>query len=288
MPHITDPRPSNRLDGGLQRARGQLKLVLSGSGGDHRIVDIYQRWPIRVLLPMNDNNDSQEIVLLNTAGGLAGGDRLAYDVTVCRGASIAITSQAAEKVYRSLGEPAHVTTKLVVQEGARVAWLPQETIVFDRARFRRHTEVDFHSGAEFLGAESLVLGRTASGEQISDGEIVDGWRIKKDGELVWADELRIVDDAFLHLERRALLSNCRAIATMLFLGPDLDRRFQLFRDVAQAVDCHAGVTAVGGVIVARFAAKLSSDLRAALQRFLLLVEPALESGAFRVPKMWRC
>ena len=84
----------------------------------------------------------EEAVLINTAGGVAGGDRLELCVTALPGASIAVTSQAAEKVYRALNEPARVATRLKARESARLAWLPQETIVFNWARLHRTTEIE--------------------------------------------------------------------------------------------------------------------------------------------------
>src|SRR5260370_32853657 len=102
-----------------------------------------------------------EAVFKNRAGGIAGGDRLGYAVTTLANASIAVTSQAAEKVYRPLSEPARIATKLKACEAAKLAWLPQETIVFNWARLSRETEIDLSSGAELLALEWLVLGRAA-------------------------------------------------------------------------------------------------------------------------------
>jgi len=107
-----------------------------------RIEDVFHRSPMRIMFPRTLNSEVREAVLLNTAGGVAGGDRLECEVTAMDGASLAVTSQAAEKVYRALREPALIATRLAARTGARLAWLPQETILFDRARLRRQTEVE--------------------------------------------------------------------------------------------------------------------------------------------------
>jgi len=143
-------------------------------------------------------------------------------------ASIAVTTQAAEKVYRAIHESAHITTTLRACDAAKLAWLPQETIVFNRARVRRRTQIEVSSGAELLALEWLVLGRAAHGERISAGEITDIWRVIKDGRLIWADSFRATDDVFPHLSRKALLSDCTALATLLYFGPDLDVAFAVF------------------------------------------------------------
>jgi urease accessory protein len=219
---------------------------------------------------------------------MAGGDRLEYSVTALDNASIAVTSQAAEKVYRALDEPARIKTTLKASNAARLAWLPQETIAFNQARVIRETEIDLSSGAELLALEWLVLGRAAHGEKMRAGQITDSWCVKKDGRIIWADSFRVTDEIFPHLSRKALLSDCTAIATLLYSGPDLDDRLQFVRDVIQAPDCQCAATLVGGLMVVRFAAEDSSNLRVALRNFLQQFSSELGPGPFRVPKMWSC
>ena len=148
-------------DKDLQRAHGCGRIVLSGSERGTHIMDIFQRSPIRIMFPRVGGGAIEEAVLINTAGGVAGGDRLECAVTALANASIAVTSQAAEKVYRALSEPARIVTKLKACEAGKLAWLPQETIVFNWGRLSRGTEIDVSSGAELLALEWLVLGRAA-------------------------------------------------------------------------------------------------------------------------------
>ncbi len=156
---ITDPsilsRPADLYadplsDKGLQRADGCGRLVLSGSENGTRIEDVFERSPIRIMFPRTGSRPVEEAVLINTGGGIAGGDQLECSVAALPDASIAVTSQAAEKVYLALYEPARVVTRLKAEESAKLAWLPQETIVFNRARLHRTTEIDLFSGAELL------------------------------------------------------------------------------------------------------------------------------------------
>ena len=275
-------------DNDLQRADGCCRIVLSGSENGTQIEDLFERSPLRVMFPRSEHCAVEEAVLINTAGGVAGGDRLEYSVAALPGASIAVTSQAAEKVYRALDNPARVATRLKARESTRLAWLPQETIVFDRARLHRTTEIELFSGAELLALEWLVLGRAAHGEIVVDGSVLETWRVKKDGRLIWADSLRITDEIFLHLNRKALLSNFNSIATLVYFGPDLETKVEFLREILSALGCDCAVTLVSGIIVARFAAKQSCDLKLALRTFLQHFEPELTPGPFRVPKMWSC
>jgi urease accessory protein len=282
---VNKDRPSDR---DLQRADGCGRIVLSACEKGTRIQDVFERSPIRVMFPRTGHRAVEEAVLINTSGGIAGGDRLECSVAALPGASIVVTSQAAERVYRALYEPARVMTRLKAQESAKLAWLPQETIVFNWARLHRTTEIELFSGAELLALEWLVLGRAAHGEVVVGGNITDSWRVKRNGRLIWADSFRITDEIYPHLKRKALLSNHNAIATLIYFGPDLDKRLDFLREIIPFLGCNCAATLVSGLIVVRFAAKESSDLKLALRRFLQQFGPELGSGPFRVPKMWSC
>jgi urease accessory protein len=284
-PGVSKDRPSDR---DLQRADGCGRIVLSGSENETRIEDVFERSPIRIMFPRTGSCPAEEAVLINTGGGVAGGDRLECSVAALPGASSAVTSQAAEKVYRALNEPARVATRLKARETARLAWLPQETIVFNGARIHRTTEIELFSGAELLALEWLVLGRAAHGEVVVSGSVLEAWRVKKDGRLIWADSFRITEEIFRHLSRKALLSNCNSVATLLYFGPHLDKRLDFLREITPSLGCNCAVTLVSELIVVRFAAKESSDLKLALRSFLDQFGPEIGSGPFRVPKMWSC
>lgn len=270
----------------LQRAKGGCRIVVGGSVKGTRVLDLYQKSPIRVLFPKTGEDRSQEAVLVNTSGGVAGGDRLQLSVTALPASSIAVTTQAAEKIYRALDECAHITTTLKVKNAARLAWLPQETIVFNHARLRRLTEIDISPESELLALECLVLGRTACGEELSAGAITDTWHVRKNRRLHWADTFRLTDDVFPHLSRKALLWDSRALATLLYFGPNREERLQAIRAQSASFDCLCGATVVGGLVIARLAARSSFELKAALRD--LLQELGRESEPFRVPKMWSC
>jgi urease accessory protein len=281
-------RQSEPSDTDLQRAEGTGRIVVSGSEKGTCVTDVFQRSPIRIMFPRVGGAPVEEAVLINTAGGVAGGDWLECTVTALANASIAVTSQAAEKVYRALNEPAHIAAKLRAHAGARLAWLPQETIVFNWGRICRDTEIDVSSGAELLALEWLVLGRAAHGEEVVGGHITDSWRVKKDGRLIWADSFRVTDGVFPQLRRRALLSDCKAVATLIYFGHAVETRLEFVRDIVASLRCQCATTLVGGLIVARFATRLSSELRVALRSFLQQFSREFGPGPFRVPKMWSC
>jgi urease accessory protein len=178
-------------------------------------------------------------------------------------------------------EPARVVTRLKAEASAKLAWLPQETIVFNGARLHRTTEIELFSGAELLALEWLVLGRTAHGEVVVGGNLTDSWRVKRDGRLIWADNFRITDEILPHLNRKALLANGKAVATLIYFGPYLEKRLDFLREIIPSLGCNCAATLVSGLIVVRFAAKKSSDLKFALRSFLEQFGPELGAGPFR-------
>lgn len=272
----------------LQRASGVGRIVLRGSASGTEVLDVYQKFPTRIMLPTIGDGAVREAVVINAAGGIAGGDRLEFEVTALGNALVTVTSQAAEKIYRALDQPARIITRLKAHDAAKLAWLPQETIVFNSARIHRQTEIDLCAGAELMALEWLVLGRTAHGEEILRGHICDRWRVRRDGRLVWADSFLVAEETFPHLRRGALLANFNAIGTLLFLGPHLDRRLAMLREIAQSLACNCAATIVNGLIVVRLAAEASFDLRLALICILQHFGREGDVGPFRVPKMWSC
>jgi len=173
-----------------------------------------------------------------------------------------------------------------VSDGARLAWFPQETILFNWAWLQRETEVEISSGGELLALEWLVFGRGAHGEQIVGGNLSDRWRVKKDGRLIWADTFQVGEEVFPHLKRRALLGNCKAIATLIYFGPEIHKRLELLRDISGSLDCLCAATSVSDLMIVRLAADTSSNLKLSLRALIEQFGPVFGPGPFRVPKMW--
>src|SRR5262245_49122862 len=240
------------------------------------------------MFPQVGNASFQEAVLINTAGGVAGGDRLDTDVTALPDATITLTSQTAERIYCALDQPARISTTLTACAAAKLAWCPQERIVFDRAQVRRETRIALSACAELLSVEWIALGRAAHGDAVAGRSVGDSWRVEQNGRLVWVDTLRITDDMFPHLRRKALLADFTAVATLVYVGPDLKTRLECLRDWAGSLGCHAAATLVGGLIVVRFGAAEASTLRTGLRNVLDQFDRAFGPGPFRVPKMWSC
>ena len=171
----------------LARSNGYCGLSFSGASPRKQLRLLDQTSPCRVLFPRPEEADVFEAAIVTTTGGLAGGDRIAMSIAATEEARVGVTTQAAEKVYRSLGDWTDLSVDISVDSGAALEWMPQETILFNASRFRRRTTIDLRDGASFVGGEMTIYGRTAHGEADPLIDLFDSWRLRKDGRLAWAE-----------------------------------------------------------------------------------------------------
>lgn len=245
------------------RASGTLKLVVVHTESGSAAEDIAESGPLRVRFP-RIRQDRLEAILINTAGGIVGGDRLDFRIETAEAASLAITSQAAEKIYRSNGLTSRISVSLKAEAGSELFWLPQETILFDRARIERQIEADVSSESSLAVCEAVVFGRDAMGEKVERGMLRDRWRIRRDGKLVFADALTLEGDIQSTLNRRATFNGMIAMATLLCVSPDAESKLEPVRAALVGADIEAGASAFEGMLVARILAKDSLSLRASI------------------------
>ncbi|WP_439814604.1 urease accessory protein UreD [Zavarzinia sp. CC-PAN008] len=260
-----------------------MRLGFKQRDGATVLADLYQQGSARVKLPRVERGEPQTGVLINTAGGLTGGDVQSVSVTWERGTRAVVTSQAAEKVYRARDGAARVDVTLNVGQDAQAEWLPQEAILFDRSALTRRTIVTLAPGACFLGVEMLVFGRAAHGETMRQGRVRDTWLIRRGNVPIYADVLALDGAVADRLDRPALGGGARALASLVMVAPDV----AALLDPARAALANAGTTAAAsvldGVLVARVAAPDGASLRGTILGLLNV----LRCGR-PVPKVWRC
>ena len=259
------------------RAVGRIALTVAASSSGSRRARVHEAGSLRVRFPNGTSRGTLDAVIVNTAGGMTGGDRFDIDMTVGAGARLTVTTAAAEKIYRSLGPNTHVGVKADVGPGGALAWLPQETILFDQVRLRRTIEVDLASDAKLVLAEAIVFGRSAMGEAVLRGDLFDRWRVRVGGALVFAETLRLDGAIAQRLAQRAVAAENVAIASVLKLPGD-DTGVAAVRAIDFAGE--VGVSAWNGLAVARLVAPDGATLR----RDLIGVLTAL--GAGPLPRLW--
>ena len=282
---ITAPDPT-RSAPSRQRSHGMVRLHVApagGVGGPTRIVDLAEGGPLRLRCPRQGAERMLEGVLVNTGGGIACGDRFEVSVTVEAEGACLLTTTAAEKIYRSDGPNAEILNRVDLGRGARLDWLPQETILFDEACLTRRFEADLAADASLLVAEIAVLGRAARGERLRRALFEDAWRIRRAGRLVYADQLRLDGGVSDLMARRAIGGGAAAFATILDLTPGAEARLDEARALLDTVleGVEAGASAWNGHLAVRMLAPTVAPLRGAAAHFLAAWRRA------PMPRVWQ-
>jgi urease accessory protein len=266
-----DPRARQRADA---EARASFMRVGERTEPDR----LFETGGLRWRFPRSSS--PCEVAIVNTGGGVAGGDSYRLGLTLSEHAEVEATTPSAERIYRTDGAPARIAMRLVLAPRARLFWLPQETLMFEGARLERKLEADMAAGAALVIAESLVFGRLAMGESRIDASLRDSWRVRRDGELVFADETRL-EHAGAALDRRGVGAGARALATLVAAAPNIEARLPDLRAALDATSdgVEAGASAFDGLIVARLLSASPSRLRAAL------IASIVALGG-RKPRLW--
>jgi urease accessory protein len=259
------------------RARGRIDVSVAQSAGRTRRRRVVEDGSYRIRFP-NVSGEEAESVIVNSAGGVAGGDHFEVAVEVGKGAKLAVLTAAAEKVYRAIDAASQMEVRLKVEAGGRLRWLPQETILFDEARLHRSISVDLDENASLVLAEAVVFGRAAMNETMQRGELVDRWRIRRGGKLVLAETLRLQGEVEKLLARPAAGNGAVALATAVF-APGDDNLVERVRMAIEGCGSEAAISAWNGIAVAR----LCANDAAVLRRDLISV---LNAAGGALPRLW--
>jgi len=259
------------------RARGSVTFDVHLVDGKTRRRQLHESGSLRVRFPSPEGH-GLSAMFVNTAGGAAGGDRFDIDITAGEGTNLTVGTAAAEKVYRSHGPSAEINIALKVAANAHLAWLPQETIVFDRSRTERRIDIDLDATASLIVCEIVIFGRAAMGEKMLTGAFVDRWRLRRGGKLVFAETVRLDGDLGEKLARPAIAGGGLAIGTALIVPGD-EALVERIREATEAFGGEVGISSWNGFAMARFCAQDAAKLRADMMQVLA------RSGA-ALPRLW--
>lgn len=266
------------------RSRGEIDLSFRLRGGRVAIDRSYQSGCLRMRLPRGESpSDPPCAVLMNTAGGVADGDRLDLAVGWGEDTVATVTTQAAEKVYRALTAGCRVSNRLTVARGASAEWLPQETILFDACRLHRDAQIVLAEDVTFLGVESVVLGRTAMGETVRSGALRDRMRIWRNGRLIYADTLALDGEIETLMRRAAIGNGAKAMAVIVHASDTAKARLDPVRDALADAQGLAAASSWNGLLAVRLLARDGETLR----HDVALALSALRDGK-PLPRVWRC
>jgi urease accessory protein len=268
---------------------GQIELKFDRLTDENRTIlaHSYARAPLKVQRPFYAEPDLCQTVLLHSAGGMVGGDRLSYTIDLAPTSRALITTAAATKIYRSQGEISHQQLEINIGANACLEWLPQETIMFDRARYQQDLRVNLAPGATFCAWEVVRLGRSASQETFSHGCWQNAVEVWQAGKPLWIDRQRLMGSQWTSMQA----ANSQPILGLFVVigRPVTAETIELARAVApkSIQRLESGATALKHGIVCRYR---GSDRAAAQQWFIalwnLMRQQYLDRSAC-IPRVWQ-
>lgn len=222
-----------------------------------------------------------EVVFLNTAGGLTGGDRMQFSLSLEAGARATATTQTAERAYAAAGGEAELDVDLSLGAGASLDWLPQETILFENSALRRRTTAALAGEARLLMVETVVLGRQAMGERLDNITFSDLRYVTRDGKPELIEPLRLTAETLALRAAPAGLDHARAFATVALLARGAEDAKTALRGVFDAQDLRVAVSGWNGKCLVRLLARDPAALRRALAAALTTLRQA------PLPRVWQ-
>ena len=249
----------------LQRARGAIDLVIVSG----KLKRFYQSGSAKIFIPKTYAKTT-EAVLVNTAGGLTGGDIFGAKLRADGDTHLTVSTQTAERVYCALGpQAAKITIDIDLGGKASLHWLPQETILFDGAGFSRHLKVEMDDAASFLASEMMVFGRTAMHETVRQGNLSDQWRISRGGRLIHAEALRLDGHIDEKLLQPASADGGVCVATTLYVSRDAEAKADAVRSFFKNHDdVRTAVSAWDGKLVIRSVCGNTARLKRLMTQFI--------------------
>ncbi len=260
------------------RARGVVQARFERAGRTTRLIDSYETGGLRLRTPKSDHGC--EAVILNTAGGMAGGDEWRMRFSAERKSRVWLTTQSAEKIYRTDADDTIVSTELSLAESARVTWVPQETILFNGSKLKRSLTVRMAESASAILLEMTVFGRFECGEQLQSGAFFDRWRIWRGNSLIFADDVRLAGNIAAITLKPAAGDGATAVATLCYVSQKAEKSLQSLRTVLDGANADWGASAWNGMLVARFAGRDPFAVRCLVARALRHL------SKIDVPKVW--
>lgn len=167
---------------------GKLDLQYSYQNGTTKLSNALAQAPLKIQRAFYpEGPELCHSVILHTAGGIVGGDRLLQNIELETNSQVLLTTAAASKVYRSEGERSQQIITLRLGENSYLEWFPQETVIFNEAIYQQDLRVELGENAVFCGWEITRLGRTARGEKFVAGDWRSRIEIWQTGRPLWID-----------------------------------------------------------------------------------------------------
>jgi urease accessory protein len=271
------------------RWHGQLDLTFAARSGGTHLIAVQNQAPLKVQRPFTNPDGSAQVVMLHTAGGMVGGDRLSISLDLQSNAQALVTTAAAAKIYRSTGALAQQQVAIQLAPGACLEWLPQETIVFDQAQYQQDLRVDLGAGAQWLGWEVTRFGRSARGERFTSGSWRSRTEVWQGGQPLWIDRQWLPASELLWDSPHGL-GGMPIVGTLAWVGQAVSPEFvaqvrQLERQLGPG-GAQFGVTRLPLGLLCRYRGDSSTAVRQWFSQVWQLIRVEQWQRDTEVPRVW--
>jgi urease accessory protein len=272
---------------------GKLNLVYADRQGKTLLTHNKNQAPLKVQRPFYPEGQTVcHSVILHTAGGIVGGDRLFFDIHLQPNTKVLITTAAASKIYRSNGLQAKQIIEIKVDSGACLEWFPQEAIVFDGAIYHQDLRVELAANATFIGWEITRFGRSARGEKFLNGQWHSHTEIWQQGIPLWIDRQCLPGSEEVFHSPHGLAGQ-PIVGTFVYVGQPvsvetIQKARSLFIPNSRLPnsDSLIGVTRLEHGFLCRYRGSSTTEVRNWFTNVWQLVRMSLLSRASCLPRVW--
>lgn len=252
---VAEPATDAAADLPMARWPARLELTAALDGQATRL-RARHHGPLRLLKTLYPEGPGiAHAVLVHPPGGLVGGDLLDIALDVRPGAHLLVTTPAATRFYRSIAGEAVQTVVAQVGEGARLEWLPQETLAYEGCEGRNELRLHLSRGAAVIAGEVLALGLPGAGQAFRTGRLLQHLELPG----LWLDRGRLDGRDAALMEGPCGLAGHRVLGSLICAGTepfaDLESLLADSRALLEGL-CAAGITHLarpnGALLLARW------------------------------------
>ncbi len=264
-----------------QRCLGYIKILIDSYTKEKTFLKVHREQGNLKARLIQNYNLNDELIIINTAGGLTSGDVNVNLIKISDNIKINITTQSMEKIYKCNNFSANCYTNIIVGAHSYVSWLPLETIFFDGGNLRRRINIDLGNKSTFLGVETIIFGRQAMGEIIKKGNLDDAWQIFQNGKLLYSDFNRINGNIHRLLSNTLIMRGHNIFCNIVFVGKKIKIYKKKISNYLANSRYFAGVSLVNGVLLLKVLVKDISEIRVFLDNLISMFDEN-----FNLPKLW--
>ena len=262
------------MDKLLQRSNGKIDIELL----DNDFSKFFQSGCCKILNPKN-YNEFKELVLINTAGGITCNDNIDINANI-NNSKLSICTQAAEKIYAGIGDPARVEININLNNST-MYWLPKELILFDNSKLRRNININLSGNSNLIFCETTIFGRKAMSEKIKNISFSDQWKIYSNSSIKHFEAINIKGSTIDNFNNNYTFSNQSSLSTILIFGDIVHQLESVLRKVKKNLGNHyCEMTKFDDKIIIRCLADNNYDLKKTLN---IIMKNVIND---KLPKSW--